>query len=163
MGNVLTVVIFGLVITAVAAVGMRTTARFQLAIAVVEYTVLAVFSAIAFWAVFVGHWPGTVHPTASLAAPSGVGGQGEPVGFHAHRHLLFTGWDATIYINEETQPQAGQPRVGPSIISVAILGHGLRLAVRDVPGVVSPALLAGQHHRRAALPGQALGRRGWAR
>ena len=162
VGNVLTATIFGAVITAVAAVGLRTTARFQLGIAVVEYTILAVFSVIAFWAVFVAHWPGTVHPTAAWLRPTGVGGRGSLSASMLIAIFLFTGWDASMYINEETRHK----RVNPGravLISVAVLGVVYTWLFVTFQGVVSPAQLAA--HTTDALPylATALVGSGWAR
>ena len=162
VGNVLTVVVFGAVITGVAAVGLRTTARFQLGIAAVEYTILAVFSAIAFWAVFVGHWPGTVHPTAAWLRPSGVGGKGSLSAGMLIAVFLFTGWDASMYINEETRQKRRNP--GRAVlISVAILGVVYTWLFVTFQGVVPPAQLAA--HTTDALPylATALVGSGWAK
>ena len=162
VGNVLTATVFGLVLTAIAAIGIRTTARFQLAIASIEYVVLLVFSGIAFWAVFVEHRAGTVHPSMSWIHLSGVGGKGSLAGAMLIAIFLFTGWDATIYINEETT----RKRINPgkaAIISVAILGPVFAWLFVSFQGVVPAGKL--QAHATDALPylAQVLVGSGWSK
>ena len=146
----LTATVFGVALTAIAAVGIRATARFQLAIASIEYVVLLVFSGIAFWAVFVEHRAGTVHPSLSWLHVSGVGGKGSLAGAMLIAIFLFTGWDATIYINEETTKQAHQSGQGGDHLG----GHprpGVCLALRQLPGGgLRPDQL--QAHAADALP-----------
>jgi amino acid transporter len=161
-GNVLTATVFGLALTVVAAVGIRATARFQVAIAVVEYTVLLGFSAVAFWAVFIRHWPGTVHPSSGWFRLSGVGGRGSLASSMLIAVFLFTGWDATIYINEETQRKRTNPGRA-AITSVAILGPFFAWLFISFQGVVSYNRL--QRNASDSLPyiAQALGGSTWAK
>ena len=161
-GNVLTATVFGLALTAIAAVGIRATARFQLAIASIEYVMLLVFSAIAFWAVFVEHRAGTVHPSLSWLHVSGVGGKGSLAGAMLIAIFLFTGWDATIYINEETTQQAHQPGQGGHHLG-GHPGPGVRLAVRQLPGGASRRPAPGACHRRPSLHRPGAGRERWAK
>jgi amino acid transporter len=162
VGNVLTATVFGITLTAIAAVGIRATARFQLAIATVEYVTLLVFSGIAFWAVFVQHRAGTVHPSLSWLHVSGVGGKGSLAGAMLIAIFLFTGWDATIYINEETTQKRTNPGKA-AIISVAILGPVFAWLFVSFQGVVPQSQL--QAHGTDALPyiAQILVGNGWAK
>ncbi|HMD46306.1 MAG TPA: APC family permease [Acidimicrobiales bacterium] len=148
-GNVLTATVFGAVMTALAALGLRLTARFQVTIAAVEYLILAVLSGVAFWAVFIGHWPGTVHPTVAWLSPRGVGGKGSLAASLLIGVFLFTGWDAAAYINEETT----QKRTNPGravMIAVALLGPIYVWLFVSFQGVVSGPRLAA--HQADALP-----------
>jgi amino acid transporter len=159
---VVTATVFGLALTTIAAIGIKATARFQLAIASVEYLTLLVFSGIAFWAVFIQHRAGTVHPSLSWLHVSGVGGKGSLAGAMLIAIFLFTGWDATIYINEETI----QKRIKPgkaAIISVALLGPVFAWLFVSFQGVVPPGQL--QAHGTDALPyiAQVLVGNGWAK
>jgi amino acid transporter len=149
VGNVVTATIFGLTLTAIAAVGIRATARFQLAIASIEYVTLLVFSGIAFWAVFIAHRTGTVHPTMSWLRVSGVGGKGSLAGAMLIAIFLFTGWDASIYINEETTRRRVNPGKA-AIISVALLGPVFAWLFVSFQGVVPLGQL--QAHATDALP-----------
>jgi amino acid transporter len=161
-GNLLTATVFGLALTAIAAIGIRATARFQLALASIEYLTLLVFSGIAFWAVFIQHRAGTVHPSVSWLHVSGVGGKGSLAGAMLIAIFLFTGWDATIYINEETIRKRTNPGRA-AIISVAILGPVFAWLFVSFQGVVSPGKL--QAHATDALPyiAQVLVGSGWAK
>jgi amino acid transporter len=162
VGNVLTATVFGLLMTAIAAIGIKITARFQLAIASIEYLVLLVFSGIAFWDVFVRHRTGTVHPSLSWLHVSGVGGKGSLAGAMLIAIFLFTGWDATIYINEETTHKRTNPGRA-AIISVAILGPFFAWLFVSFQGVVPANQL--QAHATDALPfiAQVLVGSGWAK
>lgn len=162
VGNFLTATLFGVAITIIASVGIRVTARFQLIIAVVEYAILIVFSIIAFYAVFIGHWAGTVHPSVRWLTLSGVGGKGSLVAGMLIAIYMFTGWDASIYINEETEQKETNP--GKAVlISVIVLGLFFIWLFITFQGVVS----AGQmnSHAAAALPyaAKALVGGGWAK
>jgi amino acid transporter len=121
MGNVATATAFGVVLTVLAAVGVKLTARFQIILAAVEYAILLTFSGIAFWAVFVDHSAGTVHPHLSWLSPSGVGGHGSLSAAMLVAIFLYAGWDAPMYLNEETRRPTLTP--GRAVIwSVVILG-----------------------------------------
>ncbi len=162
VGNLVTASVFGLVLTGVAAIGIRATARFQVAIASIEYTILLVFSVLGFWAVFVEHRAGTVHPSLGWLHLSGVGGKGSLAGAMLVAIFLFTGWDATIYINEETT----RPRTNPgraAITSVVILGPVFAWLFVSLQGVVPAGQL--QAHAADALPfiAQSLVGAGWAK
>lgn len=161
-GNLLTATLFGLGLTAIAAVGIRATARFQLAIATIEYATLLVFSAIAFWAVFVEHRPGTVHPSLAWLHLGGVGGKGSIAGAMLVAIFLFTGWDASIYIGEETRRKRTNPGRA-ALISVVLLGPIYAWLFVSFQGVVPEAQL--QAHAGDALPyiAQVLVGSGWAK
>jgi amino acid transporter len=161
-GNVLTATLFGLGVVTVSAVGIKTTARFQVSIAVIEYVILLAFSGIAFWAVFIQHRAGTVRPDMSWFHLSGVGGRGSLAGGMLIAIFLFTGWDATIYINEETIRKRTNPGKA-AIISVAILGPVFAWLFISFQGVVSAGQL--QAHATDALPyiAQVLVGSGWAK
>ena len=161
-GNVLTATVFGLALTAIAAVGIRATARFQLAIASIEYVILLVFSGIAFWAVFIEHRAGSVHPSLSWLHVNGIGGKGSLAGAMLIAIFLFTGWDASIYINEETTHKRTNPGKA-AIISVVLLGPIFTWLFVSFQGVVPPGQL--QAHATDALPyiAQALVGSSWAK
>jgi len=162
VGNVLTATIFGVAITIIASVGIRATARFQLTIAVVEYVILIIFSIIAFYAVFIGHWAGTVHPSLRWLTLTGVGGKGSLVAGMLIAIYLFTGWDASIYINEETTRKETNP--GKAVlISVVALGLFFTWLFITFQGVVSAGRISA--NASAALPyaAKALVGGGWAK
>lgn len=149
VGNVVTATAFGLVVTALSAVGIRATARFQVSIALVEYAILLAFSGIAFWAVFIQHRTGTVHPSMGWLNISGVEGRGSLAGAMLVAIFLFTGWDATIYINEESIRKRTNPGKA-ALLSVAILGPFFAWLFVSFQGVVPASQL--QAHATDALP-----------
>lgn len=161
-GNLLTTTLFGLAVTVLAAVGLRTTIRFQLTIAAIEYAILLVFSGIAFYAVFVGHWRGTVHPSLGWLSPNGIGGHGNLAQGVLISVFLFSGWDAPMYLNEESTRRARNP--GRAVlIAVALLGPLYAWLFVSFQGVVSPSHL--QANGVDALPylASALVGSGWAK
>jgi amino acid transporter len=162
VGNVLTATIFGLAVVTISAIGIKATARFQVCLAAIEYIILLAFSGIAFWAVFVQHRAGTVRPNLSWLHLSGTGGRGSLAGAMLIAIFLFTGWDATIYINEETIHKRTNPGKA-AIISVAILGPVFAWLFVSFQGVVSASRL--QAHATDALPyiAQVLVGNGWAK
>jgi amino acid transporter len=162
VGNILTASFVGLGITAIGAIGIQVTARFQLSIALLEYVILLVFSGIAFYAVFVGHWAGTVHPSLAWLHIGGVGGKGSLASAMLISIYLFTGWDASIYINEETKHKEKNP--GKAVlISVAILGPFFAWLFISFQGVVSGAKLTGHASSALAYVGDVLVGSAWGK
>jgi amino acid transporter len=132
-GTAISATILGGGVTLISVIGIQLTARFQMAIAAIEYVILLVFCGIAFWAVFIAHWPGTVRPTAEWFSLSGVGGKGSLVAGMLIAVYLFTGWDVAIYLNEETQQRERNPGMA-AIISVVVLGIFYTLLVVSLQG-----------------------------
>src|ERR1700722_612429 len=125
----------GVIMTAIAVVGIRITARTQVAMALVEYTILVGMS---IWGlVFVlTHHPGTVPVTSGWFSPTGIGGNGDLVGGFLIAVFAYSGWDGTIYVNEEVKHR----RVNPgraALIAVALLAVIYTLAQVGLQGVVS--------------------------
>ena len=152
----------GVIMTAIAVVGIRITARTQVVMAVVEYTILVGMS---IWGlVFVlGHHAGTVPVTSGWFSPTGIGGNGDLVGGFLIAVFAYSGWDGTIYVNEEVKHR----RVNPgraALIAVALLAVIYTLAQVGLQGVVSSKNLAGQLDADALVyVAQALGGSGWAK
>jgi amino acid transporter len=132
-GTVISATILGVGVTVISVLGIKLTARFQIVIAAIEYIILLVFSAIGIYAVFIAHWPGTVHPTLAWLSPSGVGGKGTLVAGALIAVYLFTGWDVAIYLNEESEKKERNPGLA-SIISVIVLGLFYTLLVVSLQG-----------------------------
>jgi len=161
-GNVLSASVFGLLMTAVAAVGIRATARLQMVFAVVEYAVLLAFSVLGFLAVFVHHDPGTVHPSLHWATLSGVGGKGSLGGAMLVAIYLFTGWDASAYVNEETENRVRNP--GRAVLcSVAILGPLYAWIFVSLQGAVPAKALQSHAGDSLVYIAQVLAGNNWAK
>jgi amino acid transporter len=159
--NVAIATAVGLVMTVIAVVGIRLTARTQVAMAVVEYTILVGMSV---WGlVFVlGHHAGTVHITSGWFSPTGVGGSGDLVGGFLIAVFAFSGWDGTVYVNEEVKHR----RINPgraALMAVALLAVIYTLAQVGLQGVVSSKNLAANSADALVYVAQALGGSGWAK
>jgi amino acid transporter len=151
----------GVLMTTIAVIGIRLTARTQVAMAAVEYTILVGMSV---WGlVFVlSHHAGTVHVTSGWFSPTGVGGSGDLVGGFLIAVFAFSGWDGTIYVNEEVKHR----RVNPgraALMAVALLAVIYTLAQVGLQGVVSSKDLAANSSDALVYVAQALGGSGWAK
>jgi amino acid transporter len=159
--NVAIATAVGLVMTVIAVVGIRLTARTQVAMAVVEYTILVGMS---IWGlVFVlGHHAGTVPVTSGWFSPTGIGGNGDLVGGFLIAVFAYSGWDGTVYVNEEVKHR----RVNPgraALMAVALLAVIYTLAQVGLQGVVSSKNLAANSADALVYVAQALGGSGWAK
>ena len=148
------IVIIGTALTATAVAGLRPSARLQLTVALIEYTILAVFIAWAFVAVYITHKSGTVHPSLhwlSLSAPGGSFSASMIIAVAA-----IAGWDAGIYVNEETARPERNPGLG-AVIGVAILGLIFTLMFATFQGISPMGPLQAHSANAAAFVGQRLG------
>ena len=149
------------VMLVIAVAGIRITARTQVGMAAVEYAILAGF-AVAGFAAVLGHHHGTYPITKGWFSLSGIGGHGSLAAGLLLAVFMYTGWDATVYVNEEVTHR----RVNPgrsAVIAVAFLIMIFTVATAGLQGVVAPARL--QAHSSSALVyvAQALGGPGWAK
>jgi amino acid transporter len=106
--NVLIATVIVLIMLAISIVGIRISARTQVAIAIVEYLILLVF---AVWGLtwVLGHHAGVVPIAASWFSLHGVGGKGILVSGFLITVFMYTGWDGTIYVNEEVRHRRANP------------------------------------------------------
>lgn len=151
----------GLVMLLIAVVGIRITARTQVAMAIVEYGILV---GVSIWGlVFVlGHHAGTVPVSHGWFSLSGIGGQGSVVGGFLIAVFAYSGWDGTIYVNEEVKHR----RVNPgraAIIAVALLAILYTLAQVGLQGVVSAKSMQDNSATALVYVTQTLGGGGWAK
>jgi amino acid transporter len=107
------------IVTIIAYIGIKVTARFQWVLATIEYLTITVFAIVSLVAVFGGN-----AKSASFSwnwfSWSGMGGTSGLVGGVLIAVYMFSGWDTSIYVNEETE----RSRVNPGravLISVATL------------------------------------------
>src|SRR5262249_54199716 len=98
----------GLIMLVIAVVGIRITARTQVVMAVVEYAILVGMS---IWGLVyvLGHHAGTVHVTSGWFSLTGVGGKGNVVGAFVIAIFAYSGWDGTVYVNEEVRHRRTNP------------------------------------------------------
>jgi amino acid transporter len=149
----------GLVMITIAVVGIKLTARTQVAMAAVEYAILIGLS---IWGlVFVlGHHAGTVPISSGWFSPTGIGGKGSLVGGFLIAVFAFSGWDGTVYVNEEVKHR----RVNPgraAITAVILLTVIYILAQVGLQGVVSQAKLQANSASPLVYIGGVLGGSTW--
>jgi amino acid transporter len=159
--NVAIATAVGLVMLVIAVIGIRITARTQVVLAAVEYTILI---GISIWGLFyvLGHHAGTVPITSGWFSPTGVGGQGDAVAGFLIAVYSYSGWDATIYVNEEVKHR----RVNPgraALIAVVLLAIIYTLAQVGLQGVVSPKAMAANSSDAMVYVAQVLGGGSWAK
>ncbi|HYK30483.1 MAG TPA: APC family permease [Streptosporangiaceae bacterium] len=133
--NVLIASVIVLIMLAISIVGIRISARTQVAIAVVEYAILIVF---AVWGLtwMLGHHAGTVPITASWFSLHGINGKGVLVAGFLTTVFMYSGWDGTIYVNEEVQHRRANPGRA-AMIAVAVAGVLFILAQVAFQGLTS--------------------------
>ena len=159
--NVFIATAVGLVMLVIAVIGIRITARTQVVLAAVEYTILI---GISIWGLVyvLGHHAGTVPITKGWFSPTGIGGQGDAVAGFLIAVYSYSGWDATVYVNEEVKHR----RVNPgraALIAVALLAIIYTLAQVGLQGVVSPKAMADNSSDAMVYVAQVLGGSSWAR
>jgi amino acid transporter len=153
----------GLVMLVIAVVGIRITARVQVAMALVEYTILIGMS---IWGLcyVLGHHPGAYPVTSGWFSPSGIGGQGSIVGGFLIAVFAYSGWDGGVYVNEEVRERRTNP--GRAVlIAVALLAVIYTLAQVGLQGVISPKDMASAASSGSPLisVAAALGGSGWSK
>ena len=145
----------------VAVVGIRITARTQVGLAVIEYAVLL---GISIWGLLyvLGHHHGSYPITRGWLSLSGINGQGSLASGLLIAVFMFSGWDATVYVNEEVKHR----RVNPgraALWAVALLVIMYVLPQVGLQGVVSPAKLQANSASGLVYIAQVLGGGGWAK
>jgi amino acid transporter len=151
----LAIVIIGTALTATAVVGLRPSARLQITVALIEYSILTVFIVWAFIEVFLVHKAGTVRPSSDWLSFKGTGAGS----FSAAMVIAvasIAGWDGGIYVNEETERPERNPGLG-AVIAVAILGVIFVTMFATFQGVGSLNQLNNHGANAAAWVGQRLG------
>ncbi len=151
----------GLVMLVIAVIGIRITARAQVGMAVVEYSILI---GIAIWglAAVLGHHPGTYPITKGWFSLSGVGGHGSAAAGFLIAVFAFSGWDGTVYVNEEVRHRRTNPGRA-AVMAVIFLTLIYTLAQVGLQGVVSPSKLQNNASASLVYVAQALGGSGWAK
>jgi hypothetical protein len=123
----------------IAVAGIRLSARTQVAIGVIEYLILIVL-AVGGLSWVLGHHAGTFSVTASWFSLHGIGGKGSLAAGFLITVFMYSGWDGTVYVNEEVRHRSRNPGRA-AIAAVAITGALFVLAQTGMQGVVPPAKL----------------------
>jgi amino acid transporter len=124
-----------LVMFVISVIGIRITARTQVAIGLVEYLILAAF---AIWGLYweISHHAGTLAISSSWFSLHGVGGKGALAAGFLITVFMYSGWDGTLYVNEEVRHRRENPGRA-AMISVAIAAVLFILAQVGLQGVTS--------------------------
>jgi amino acid transporter len=149
------------VMLVIAVVGIRITARTQVGMAVVEYSILIGF-AIAGLIAVVSHRHGTFPITKGWFSLHGIGGHGSLAGGFLVAMFAYVAWDGTIYVNEEVKHRRANPGKA-AMMAVAFLAVIYTLTQVGLQGVVSPAKLQANATDALVYSAQALGGSGWAK
>ena len=150
-----------LVMLVIAVVGIRPTARTQLGMGGLEYVILIGF-AIAGFAAVLGHHPGTFPITKGWFSLTGIDGKGDVAAGLLIAVFMFTGWDATVYVNEEVKGRRINPGKS-AVLAVSFLALVFIVSEMGLQGVVSPAKLQANSNSALVYVAQALGGSGWAK
>jgi amino acid transporter len=150
-----------LVMVVIAIVGIRITARTQVGMGLIEYVILIGF-AIAGLVLVLSHHHGTFAITSGWFTVSGIGGKGSLAAGFLIAVFMYTGWDASVYVNEETR----QRRVNPgraAVLAVLFLAIIFTISEVGLQGVVSPAKLQANSADALVYVAQVMGGGGWAK
>jgi amino acid transporter len=145
----------------IAIIGIRITARTQVAMGLVEYVILLGFAIVGLVAVLSRHH-GTFPMTRAWWTFSGIGGRGSLTGGLLVALFAYTGWDGTIYVNEEVKHRRVNPGKA-AMMAVAFLAVVYTIAQVGLQGVVSPAKLAANSTSALVYVAAALGGSTWAK
>jgi amino acid transporter len=154
-GGAIAIVLIATFLTLTAVRGIRLSARLQVVVALLEYSIVTVFAVWAFIAVFIVHKAGTVHPTTQWLTFHGTG-----AGVFGASMIIavasLSGWDGGIYLNEETEAPEKNPGRG-AVLGVALTGLLFLIMYGTYQGVGPSAQLQAHSANAIAWVGQTLG------
>ncbi len=150
-----------LVMVVIAIVGIRLTARTQVGMGLIEYVILVGF-AITGLVLVLSHHHGTFPVTHGWFTVSGIGGKGSLAAGFLIAVFMYTGWDATVYVNEETKQRSINPGRA-AILAVLFLAIIFTISEVGLQGVVSPAKLQANSSSALVYVAQVMGGGGWAK
>jgi amino acid transporter len=153
-GGAIVILVIGSFLTLTAVRGIRLSARLQVLVALLEYTIVVVFAVWAFIAVFIVHSAGTLHPTTHWLSFHGTGAGA----FGATMIIAvasLAGWDGGIYLNEETEAPEKNPGRG-AVLGVALTGLLFVIMYGTYQGVGSSSQLQAHSANAIAWVGQRL-------
>ncbi|HEX4833976.1 MAG TPA: APC family permease [Trebonia sp.] len=158
-GNILIATVIGVLMVIIAVIGIKLTARVQVVMALIEYAILVILSV---WGLswVLGHHAGTVSFSSGWLTPTGIGGHGELVGGFLIAVFAFSGWDGTVYVNEEVKHRRINP--GRAAVFAALFLTVLYvLAQVGLQGVVPASALQAHSDSAVVYVAQTMGGTGW--
>ena len=123
---------FNLLVLAVAALGIKLSARFQWGWAIFEYGLLVAFTIAAIIEIYGGHLSHTVHLTSSWFTISGAGGFSALVSGVVLAIFLYSGWDTAAYVGEEARGRQAGPAGITSIVLLFVIYSVVILAFQGL-------------------------------
>ena len=145
----------------IAVIGIRITARTQVGLGLVEYAIIIGFAIAGLIFVF-SHHAGTVPFSRGWLNVTGIGGKGSLAAGFLIAMFSYTGWDGTVYVNEEVKHRRTNPGLA-AILAVAFLGIIYTVSQVGLQGVVSPAKLQANAPSALVYVANTLGGSGWAK
>jgi len=145
--------LWNLTVTFLLLAGIEFTARFQRVLAVFEYLVLFFFAILGVRALVSGH--AAVRVTPAWFSISGAGGVKGFVAGILIAVFMYSGWDAAIYVNEETKDKAANPGRA-ALSSVVILLFVYALITFAYQGILSRSALQNSAGNALAVIAQRL-------
>jgi amino acid transporter len=121
-------------ITVLAVAGLKIVARFEWLIVVFQYTVLLIVAAVALAALL--HGTTAVRFSWAWFSWAGLGGMKGLMGGILIACFMYSGWDASIYVNEETIDKANNPGKA-ALASVVMLALVYSVGAFAFQGVLS--------------------------
>jgi amino acid transporter len=159
--NIVIATALGLVMLVIAVVGIKITARTQVGIAVIEYAILTGFAVAGLTAVL-AHHPGTVPVTRGWLSWSGAGGHGSAAAGFLAAVFMFTGWDGTLYVNEEVRRRRTNPGRA-AVLAVVFLAVIYTFTTIGLQGAVPAGKLQANSASALVYIAGSLGGSGWAK
>jgi amino acid transporter len=130
--------LWNLIITALAIGGLKAVARVEWVIVVFQYAVLLIVAAVALAALL--HGATAMSFSWTWFSWTGLGGMKGLMGGILIACFMYSGWDAAIYVNEETVDRANNPGKA-ALASVVMLALVYSLVTFAFQSVLSPAEL----------------------
>ena len=127
---------WNVLITALAILGLKIVARFEWIIVVFQYAVLLIVAAVALLAL--AHGATAVTFSWAWFSWTGIGGMKGLMGGILIACFMYSGWDASIYVNEETTDKANNPGKA-ALASVVMLALVYSLVTVAFQGVLTPS------------------------
>jgi len=144
---------WNVLVTLLALKGLRMAARFEWTIVVFQYAVLLAAALVGIAALVRG--TAAVPFSWDWFTPTGLGGMRGLMGGIVIACFMYSGWDAAVYVNEETADRANSPGHA-AIASVIILAVFYSVAVLGFQAVLPPSELERHAGNALAIIGPAL-------
>jgi amino acid transporter len=152
--------LWNVLVTGLAVAGLKIAVRFEWVIVLFQYAVLLTVAAVAVAALAQGH--AAAHFSWDWFSLTGLGGGKGLMAGMLIACFMYSGWDAAVYVNEETKDRVNDPGRA-AIASVVMLALIYSVAVFAFQAVLSPAeLQAHAGDALSAVSGKLLGDAGGA-